>query len=981
VDYDGLTGLHSGAQQGMLYFCRSRLWAGDSIDAQTQDGCTPLHLACMMEAIESNTDKKLYKGGIPGHADDAAEVVDLLLSRGADFNIRDSKGYTPMHYACTSRNVMAISHLLLAGASLYDDHYDHPIQFLSDETLVLVKQLEKEITAPPGTINTISNTSGTTRDVMVSVSDYDTVSFNEAIRLGYTDIIAKLLGCGNNHPNSFMQMQVNSARRSKRADVSTRSGSDHSVPVDSSRLKRSARVFEGSSLSLAIQCKRKNVAITMLTWLLEHGENILPEDIENYGATLMRWLIEEHKNDLLEYLISNGAEVSMQARFTRKKQSLMHIAIGSENFDAYFILKTRMLQRHPDISMPLNADDQTALESFTSLEVKRKFFLETTFGFSILSENNYDFWFDYVKLDLVGIEEKVRMYCECYTELTICKDTHGHLAEEVATFQNSKAIREAYLWYGRYRIMDVIPEHQSATCFVFRAWDDFDLDENCAPKRVAVKLMSNKTHWLRELNSRKQEFGSDCVIDVVARYPEDLSVDLDTQSYSETLIGKSGVSGVLSKKQAESMYAIIMPLADRNMFVAMKQERWVGNNLSVVRHIFTQIATDVRALHDCGILHADLKPLNLVRMDSNWLLIDLDACCRIGIDYTGFKSSSAIIPPEAVLVTDSDIIIRSPYNPVLTDSDQLVAHHSFDVWSLGCLLYQMVSKDSRPLFQGNIDDNLSTLDTDADNLHNLAKWEQSVKDYKLSLVKDPLARNLVSIMLEKDWRKRPTIRQILLHPFLSREKIARLPSEAAQFDVFISYRVHSDEAHAKLLYDRLVQLGLRVWWDKMELKSSLGESWEDGFCAGLSNSRTVICVISRDAISSWSTLASDSSCDNLLLEFRLAIELKELRYLHAIFPVFIGDFDSTTQVYSNFFASGGLPKLSSETSVQAVEQKVVYYMASQALGVPVKSPLSVKSTLDEINRLQGGLVSGNAANAFDECIKDIHSKILSLSLS
>ena len=38
--------------------------------------------------------------------------------------------------------------------------------------------------------------------------------------------------------------------------------------------------------------------------------------------------------------------------------------------------------------------------------------------------------------------------------------------------------------------------------------------------------------------------------------------------------------------------------------------------------------------------------------------------------------------------------------PITTAYDLLVAQPSFDVWSLGCILYQMCSPDVRPLFQG-----------------------------------------------------------------------------------------------------------------------------------------------------------------------------------------------------------------------------------------------------------------------------------------
>ena len=38
---------------------------------------------------------------------------------------------------------------------------------------------------------------------------------------------------------------------------------------------------------------------------------------------------------------------------------------------------------------------------------------------------------------------------------------------------------------------------------------------------------------------------------------------------------------------------------------------------------------------------------------------------------------------------------------VFVGYDLLVAQPSFDVWSLGCILYQMCSPDVRPLFQGD----------------------------------------------------------------------------------------------------------------------------------------------------------------------------------------------------------------------------------------------------------------------------------------
>lgn len=51
--------------------------------------------------------------------------------------------------------------------------------------------------------------------------------------------------------------------------------------------------------------------------------------------------------------------------------------------------------------------------------------------------------------------------------------------------------------------MDWRPEHTSATCLVFRAWDENSLDELGSPQRVALKLMRRKDQWQRELDIRR----------------------------------------------------------------------------------------------------------------------------------------------------------------------------------------------------------------------------------------------------------------------------------------------------------------------------------------------------------------------------------------------------------------------------------------------------------------------------------------------
>ena len=97
-------------------------------------------------------------------------------------------------------------------------------------------------------------------------------------------------------------------------------------------------------------------------------------------------------------------------------------------------------------------------------------------------------------------------------------------------------------------------------------------------------------------------------------------------------------------------------------------------------------------------------------MGAQWKLIDLDAACAIGDEPVGHKSSSAYVPPEAVDVdpVTGSARVRSVVAVASGKAhyELLTAHPSFDVWSLGCILYQMVTPDVRQLFQGGRDDSL-----------------------------------------------------------------------------------------------------------------------------------------------------------------------------------------------------------------------------------------------------------------------------------
>lgn len=145
--------------------------------------------------------------------------------------------------------------------------------------------------------------------------------------------------------------------------------------------------------------------------------------------------------------------------------------------------------------------------------------------------------------------------------------------------------------------------------------------------------------------------------------------------------------------------------------------------------------------------------------------------------------------------------------------DLVPARPAHDLWSLGVVFYQIAC--NVPLFLCDGDGNIGESD-----LRILANWSETTKAEKLSRIKNSLARNLLSIMLNKNPQRRPPIEVVLRHPFLSFHRTTRpeiiVMGEAMnqEFDVFISYRVATDLPHVELLHKLLQNAGLKVWWDK-----------------------------------------------------------------------------------------------------------------------------------------------------------------------
>jgi len=176
--------------------------------------------------------------------------------------------------------------------------------------------------------------------------------------------------------------------------------------------------------------------------------------------------------------------------------------------------------------------------------------------------------------------------------------------------------------------------------------------------------------------------------------------------------------------------------------------------------------------------------------------------------------------------------------------------------------------------------------------------------------------------------------------------------------------VASDAALVERLYYMLKAEGVEVWWDKKCLQP--GQPWEDGFADGLCGADVFVPVLSKGALAPCALLTSSSRVDNVVLEHRLALELKQRGDLRAIYPVLVGEVEQQHpdlgDIHGDFFRGGGKPDCKEE-AVKAVEDKLEQHLQRLGKGAPhLPAPArTVKATIDAILDYQGVKLSGTSA--------------------
>ncbi|XP_067674581.1 dual specificity protein kinase TTK-like [Haliotis asinina] len=206
---------------------------------------------------------------------------------------------------------------------------------------------------------------------------------------------------------------------------------------------------------------------------------------------------------------------------------------------------------------------------------------------------------------------------------------------------------------------------------------------------------------------------------------------------------------------------VLMDFGETDMATLFKSRIQSGEGIEphMIRFYWKEMLTAVHALHKEGVIHSDLKPANFMMVAGNLRLIDFGIANAVQQDKTSIFLNTPMgtlnyMSPEAIMESFEGSDGGSAGDRVKPIYKISVRS---DIWSLGCILYNMVY--GKTPFQ-HIRNQLGKLQAITNPQHKIE-------------FPDIANKNLLDVLkkcLTRDPKSRPTTEELLAHPYLMEEK-------------------------------------------------------------------------------------------------------------------------------------------------------------------------------------------------------------------
>ncbi|KAG1668745.1 hypothetical protein FOA52_014291 [Chlamydomonas sp. UWO 241] len=204
--------------------------------------------------------------------------------------------------------------------------------------------------------------------------------------------------------------------------------------------------------------------------------------------------------------------------------------------------------------------------------------------------------------------------------------------------------------------------------------------------------------------------------------------------------GSFGKTGAVEGREPYTL-CVVMLRGDRSLLDALQHDHFAGTNWLMVRAIARAVFQALLHMHSKGMVHGDVKPLNVMAFGTNWRMIDLDVARKIGDFYGDKAPSSGYCAPEVAAALLAAISAAGVSGALKGVKASVAA----DLWGAGVLLYFMAV--ACQLMMTDLNDDLGLED-----LRKLASWSSSDRNSRLvdcRLTKtNPVVADLLMKLLE-----------------------------------------------------------------------------------------------------------------------------------------------------------------------------------------------------------------------------------------